>query len=404
MKLEWTNSRRKVRYRARPALYVVLFLLFLIIVLLLTKCSGSGGLNRTSPSPNIVSPTPQITLPPTPTALPTMRPVNADYRNVGLDARRISYSSTYIYAPKIWKNEMLFTAGSGLVNNLILRDLILTNLDTGVMTRIFSCGMSPGEILMPTFNDRWIVWVETNGKIYRVCSYLRTTRQSRMIIEIKSDMPKIALCGDVVVIQKRTAADTDVLLGIDLVNNSQTTWATYNTSSYAGVTAFGDGEWVAFTQPILNQLGEDTGKSVVTVRGFGKQDLVYQPGMFAYAPQCNSSGIAFFDRVTSPDAQLFYMTKDKKTIWIDGNVSSFAMGDGFILYEKAEKIWAYYIKTQETVVLCKTDEKGKLPVAMGSIASWNEWKKSKNGILYKVLIPEEVAPTTDPSKNPILGG
>nr|MDD6336391.1 hypothetical protein [bacterium] len=398
MALKWDTGmgKRRVfkpRLRGLMALLAIIIAMVLAVAIGLKACKRGGPLPEPSPSPT-PQPTPHtlVTDPPvvavSPTVEPTQRPQDAGYADYTGGGQVITTDESYMRDADVDGQEMVFTAGSGLLSGKIMTKLYLANLTDATARLVATCAMEDGEIFSPRLTKKYIAWVESDhAKNNVVRFYNRSTQQITEVCRVPGGIPTLALAGDRLAVQARTGENQDTVTCYDLVTGASDIWATYTQGEYRAGAIWACGDSIAISMPVLDAQGQDSGASQVVVKQqLGQDDIIYSIGFYAHAPRLGNGAIAFLNRATSDDASLYVMLEDGAPIWVERGVAGYAIGDGFVIYGKQNAIWCYNYLTGEYARLMPGGTRGRLPVAGGRYAVWQEWKDTgKNGLVYKKL-------------------
>jgi hypothetical protein len=303
-----------------------------------------------------------------------------------------------INQPAIYGGEALYSAGTGPIDQPVLKSLYLLDLSTKEEKKVADAKVEFGEIYEPLINEDWLVWLDTDqGGTNIIMAMERDTEKMMKIKECKNNKPKLRLSGNTLVWMEQTGDKEDKLYMIDLDSGENISLATFHDEASYGVSApyiFQDR--IFWAGPLPQEAGKGDGDSEISaINILNLENLsegiipeVYKPGTYVHEPIGNGQVLAWLDGNKSPDARLL-LTKDKTTVKeVARGVTGYGLGDNFLVYGKDQTIWVYFWEEDTYGRLTGEDEKAMLPSVQGKTVLWydiTDEESEKDIIKYKVM-------------------
>lgn len=345
----------------------------------------------------------------------------------------------YFADPFIYEQYLLFSAGSGSVDEPVLKKLYMVDLGTMKFKVLSQSMVVQGEIFNPQMSENWIVWQETNhsgtNTIFRMNRF--DTDDVKILVENPYKKLKFILSGNLLayISQEEDGEDgiyvMDIMTEEDLSLNSNLGKGTsYGLSqpSISGIEIVwaesagqnGKSRLVIFTFPEISTTPEASPlltalpslapktsgvatqsplsatpkKSVAPTQLAGQQTTpepteelsedykVYKPGMYIHAP-INYKGVyAWIDKNKAPDSNLYISVDGQKPVLVQRNVFSYGVGDGFVAFAWREGIWVYYFESGKYLRLTAEGKTGLLPVVNENRVAWLDKSGDRDKLWY----------------------
>jgi len=354
---------------------------------------------------------------------PLLTPTPGGPRDLSYGAADITFDEEFVNMPTgIYDTEIVYSAGSGSLDDPIMKNLYRYNLDTGESAKIASTGEYKGEIYETLINHNWIVWLDTdhgtNNKIY---VYNRNKNSKFMIQNNKNGKPKLQLFGDTLIYMEHTTKSVDSLVLFDLLEQDQITLFSFNDVATYGVSnpcIYQD--WVVWAGPIEEepqQTAQATATAAATEepgqepevsaiyymnlnRDFdadGPHPKAFKPDTYVNDPLFNGEVFVWRDGNKSPGSKLYISQPDGTPKVIATGVTTYSLGDGIVVYGRDEGVWVYIYDKGETCRLTAEGEKGMLPIVTGRTVVWRvDWDVLRFIILTdNDLYPEKAQEETE---------
>jgi len=125
--------------------------------------------------------------------------------------------------------------------------------------------------------------------------------------------------------------------------------------------------------------------------GSGDMDIKsYSPGTYVHEPMCNDDVFVWIDKNKAPDSNLYYAYKtgDTKAVLLHKDVTSFTVGNDFIVYCYNQIIYAYFYKQGTLVQVSQSNNYAMLPQAYGSLIVWEDKTGKATSDVFKYNIVE----------------
>ncbi|MGI6706049.1 MAG: hypothetical protein ACOX6S_07225 [Clostridia bacterium] len=313
-------------------------------------------------------------------------------------AIELELKESRINQPVIYGDEILYSAGTGPIDQPVLKSLYLLNLSTKEEKKIADAKVEFGEIYEPLINEEWLVWLDTDqGGTNVIMAMNQDTEETMKIKECKNNKPKLRLSGNTLVWMEQTGDKEDKLYMIDLESGENIVLATFHDEASYGVSApYIYQDRVFWTGPLPEQTGnedEDSELSVINILDLknlseGIIPELYRPGTYVHEPIGNDRVLVWLDGNKSPDARLL-LTMDRKTVKeVAQGVTCYGLGENFLVYGKDQAIWVYFWEEDTYGRLTGEDEKAILPSVQGKTVLWydiTDEESEKDMIKYKVM-------------------
>jgi len=349
-------------------------------------------------SPNKEASVPQATVPAStekPDRIEIKEPVIKD---LTAGAVELELKESRINQPAIYGDEILYSAGTGSIDQPVLKSLYLLDLSTKEEKKIAEAKVEFGEIYEPLINEDWFVWLDTDqGGTNVIMAMDRDTAETIKIKECKNNKPKLRLSGNTLVWMEQTGDQEDKLYMIDLKSGEDISLATFHNEASYGVSApYIYQDMIFWAGPLSKETGNEDGDSEISVinmlnlknlsEGFIPE--VYKPGTYVHEPIGNDQVLVWLDGNKSPDAHLL-LTTDRKTVKeVAQGVTSYGLGENFLVYGKDQAIWVYFWEDDTYGRLTGEGEKAILPSVQGKTVLWydiTDEESEKDMIKYKVI-------------------
>ena len=324
-------------------------------------------------------------------------------RDISFGAKDIEFKERQINIPGIYDTEIVFSAGTGSLDNEVLTKLYLYNLDTQTEQLISSSKVGyQGEIYETYINHNWIVWIDTDkGKKNNIRFMNRGTGQISTLISTENGQPKLRLYGDTLVWMAQESDKVDKLVMVDLNVQEDLTLFEFTDKATYGVSAPCIYEnYITWAGP-----GEDEDTSGIyflkleaNEQGLFNEAEKYYPGTYVHEPLYNGDVFVWQDTNKSRYSKLYIGRFGEEPTVIAQNITTYSLGDGVVVYAKDSIIWAYVIATGETCRLTSPGESGMLPkVSKRTVVWYNLSSDSDKDVLrYKILTDEDLYPGGKP--------
>lgn len=341
--------------------------------------------------------------PASPTPAPTPQPTPFV---IGM---RLLFSEKHINQPVYWDGQLLFSAGTGSPDTPVLRSLILADVETGDETLVAASRVQYGEIYEPQMNAEWIIWLDTDHGGTSIIWALERGKPGAEPFQIKTcrnGKPKLRLSGNTLVWMEPVSNEEDKLYLFDLETQENLPLTTLNAPATYGVSAPSIcGEQIIWAGPDEKDPGQSVIYSFRLDDDHGDGDSFnigeYRAGMYVHEPVTNGRAMAWIDTNKSPEARLYFALDKGKPILVDSNISTYAMGDGFLVYGKGEQVWVYSWATGEKKLCSLAAQKAILPTASGRFVIWFEFSAAESRDVIRIAeIPQEFIGTLAPSATP----
>ncbi len=324
-------------------------------------------------------------------------------RDISFGAKDIEFKERQINIPGIFDTELVFSAGTGSLDNEVLTKLYLYNLDTQTEELITESKVGyQGEIYETYVNHNWIVWLDTDkGKKNYVKVMNRGTGQISTLKTTENGQPKLRLYGDVLVWMEQVSDTVDKLVMVDLNMQEDLPLFDFTDKATYGVSA----PCIYENSIIWAGPGEDKDTSGIYYlvletdeQGLFSEPEKYYPGTYVHEPLYNGEVFVWLDTNKSRDGKLYLGKPGAEPIVIDQNITTYSLGDGVVVYGKNSSVWCYIIATGELCRLTSPGESGMLPkVSKRTVVWYNLSSDSTKDVLrYKILTDDELYPGGKP--------
>jgi len=324
-------------------------------------------------------------------------------RDISFGAKDIEFKERQINMPGIFDTELVFSAGTGSLDNEVLTKLYLYNLDTHTEELITESKVGyQGEIYETYVNHNWIVWLDTDkGKKNNVKVMNRGTGQISTLRTSENGQPKLRLYGDILVWMEQVSNTVDKLFMVDLNVQEDLKLFEFTDKATYGVSA----PCIYENSIIWAGPGQDNETSGIYYlkletdeQGLFNEPEKYFPSTYVHEPLYNGEVFIWLDTNKSRDGKLYLGSPGKEPVVIDQNITTYSLGDGVVVYGKNSSVWVYVIETGEICRLTSPGELGMLPrVSKRTVVWYNLSSDSDKDVLrYKILTDEELYPGGKP--------
>lgn len=348
---------------------------------------------------------PSATAKPTPSPTPQPTPF--------VVPMRLLFSEKHINQPVYWDGQLLFSAGTGSPDTPVLRSLILKSIETGDETVVATSRVEYGEIYEPQLSEKWIIWLDTDHGGTSIIWALERGKPGAEPFQIKTcrnGKPKLRLSGETLVWMEPVSNEEDKLYLFDLASQENLPLTTLNAPSTYGVSAPSIcNEQILWAGPDEKNPEQSVIYSFKLDDDHGDGDNFnigqYRPGMYVHEPVANARAMAWIDTNKSPNAKLYFALDNGKPVLVDEGISTYAMGEGFLVYGKDEQVWVYSWATGKKELCSLAGQKAILPSAYERFIIWFEFNATENRDVVRMAeIPQAfigtLAPTASPSPKP----
>lgn len=338
---------------------------------------------------------------------PTVTPQPEIVRNLSRGAANLRIDQRHINQPTICGNEIFYSAGSGALDSAILTKLCIYNLETQTEETIKTTNLYNGSFYETLINEKWLVWLETDHGIKNyICVRNRETGEDSVLKTCENGKPKLRLSGDTLIWMEQTEETLDRLYMIDLVSQENIALFSFEDVATYGVSApYIRGDYITWSGPDPEQTPED--RAIAETSGIfwvnlgtdvGGEEIVtnvYRPGTYVHEPHFDGENFIWIDSNKSFHSNLYYAPLGGEAEIIATGVTTYALGDGIVVYGKDQAVWVYVIETGETCRLTSDGETGIMPSVEGTTVVWDTTSVDGDRhdvVRYKVLTVEELYP------------
>lgn len=316
--------------------------------------------------------------------------------------------------PGIYGDELVYSAGTGRADEPVLKTLYYYDINTSKETELAQATVNNGEIYECKINDKWIVWVDTDqlgeNQIFMLPRGENANADGddagkpRLIKNCKFQRPKLRLSGDMLIWIEQTREDHDRLFIVDLVSGEDMALSDLEQAASYGVSAPSVFENQIIWAVLDNeQTTEDRAKeehsmiSCVDLARLGEGDgsaalTTFSPHMYVHEPVNNADAWAWLDGNRSPTSALFIRYGGKIEEIARGGITTYGLGDDFLMYGRNEAVWAYFYKTGITVRLTPKTAFAKLPSVSGRRVAWFIDSGGSTDEMYTAVIDQSDLP------------
>lgn len=329
--------------------------------------------------------------------------------DLSLRIKKIVSKEENVNTPDIYKNEMVYSAGTGSLLKPLLKTLYLYDFELDEEIKMADVQIKDGEIFETVVNDDYIVWLDTDqqGSNAIYCLYRDQPNSAPVMIKNCSfAVPKIRLSGDYLIWIEQIEPGEERLFVLDLISQENASipgfiesveeaMATYGVSAPS---IYGTQVVWAATDPeqsaeerILQ--GERSAIYSCDLSRFVEDDYapsVFSPGMYVHDPITNGQVWAWIDKNKAPDSNLYLKLGDE-VIQVAQNVISYALGDEMLVFAKDGNIYVYFYLTGQFGRANEEGSAGILPVVSGRRIVWFDKGTSGKDQLVYVAVPYDVA-------------
>lgn len=330
--------------------------------------------------------------------------------------RQMKVNEVRINQPSIYGHEMLFSAGTGALENSVLTNLYLFNAVDGTAKKITQSKMSGGEIFETYLSENWIVWVDTDHKgknvIYKMNRVEIDGIKANTISEVReteNHMPRMGLYGDYLVWMEQVSDNEDKLYFIDLTSDENMAIKLFESTNYAVSTPYiykntviwadhdpeNESENVsAIYSLVFEDLGENDTLDEEPVEEEDEEDSgqiepqVFSAGTYVHKPICNDDIYLWIDKNNAPDSTLHYAYRSgaQEPVAFWDNVTQYSLGDNFIVFVSNQIVYAYYYKSDILLQVSESDCSAILPQAFGTLIVWEDKTSTSGSDVFKYNI------------------
>ncbi len=339
---------------------------------------------------------------------PSMTPQPEIYRNLSHGSSNLRLSERHINQPSISGNEIFYSAGTGrLDSGPVLTKLCLYNLETQTEETIKTTELYNGSYYETLINEKWLVWLETDHGVKNyICVRNRETGEDSVLKTCENGKPKLRLSGDILIWMEQTEETLDRLYMIDLVSQENVALFSFRDVATYGVSAPDiSGDYITWSGPDPEQTEEERAQGETSgifwvdlntdVGGDEIEPNVYRPGTYVHEPHFDGENFIWIDSNKSFNSNLYFRPLDGEATVIAQGVTTYALGDGIVVYGKDEAVWVYVIETGETCRLTSANETGIMPTVQGRTVVWDTTSvdgENRDLVRYKVLTDEDLYP------------
>lgn len=334
----------------------------------------------------------------------TMEPVQPTQKpqNITLDltagVQTIILKNTRINQPSIYNDEVMYSAGSGSIDQPVLKSLFVYHFSTKIEEQIAVAKVKFGEIFEPLMNADWFIWLDTDQSgINVIMAKDRKSGKEVKVKECKNNKPKLRLYGNTLIWMEQTNDNEDKLYMFDLPSGENMPLATFHNAASYGVSApciykdqvlwAGPDDTQGADEKKTNEKSSINILDLKNLKG-GITPVVYKPETYVHEPISNGNAIVWLDGNKSPNARLLMTVDQKNVTVVNQGVTGYALGEDFLVYARNQTIWVYFYHKDETGRLTSPGEKAMLPAVQGRTILWydiTDLKNNKDILKYKIL-------------------
>jgi hypothetical protein len=307
---------------------------------------------------------------------------------------------------------ILYSGGSGPIDEPVLTSLYLYDMNTGTETEIATTQIRFGEIYEGRIHGRWIVWLDTDqrGKnlIYKMD---RRSGQITQITQSRYIRPQLRLYGDNLVWMEQVGPEEDRLFLYHFLSGEPVILERFHSTSYGRSPPSIHGDVVVWVYPHPTQAGASiikrlNLKEALTVpdpeppaaglddpdaidimllppevsddlddTDAGADPEIIDPEGFAMYPVTNGRAVAWLDHLRPALAQLKLKVEDGPVLSVAKGVGRiFGMGDHFVVYMQQDEIFLYFWGSGQYARLSPEGMQARLSDAcvFGNVVVWFE--------------------------------
>ncbi len=289
------------------------------------------------------TPTPEPSAKPLPTPHPITRVEPSDIQHevvlTGYDEYR------WFADPCIKGNQLLFTAGKLVENDIRMDALFKWNLDTGEHERI-EAKLKNHSYIFPVFSDSWLVYLDGKPGGGGIIRAIKTkTNEAFEVKEVFAGQPQFSIDGDLLAWIERTGSRMDKLFVCDL-NTLETTVVRMFSNSFYGQSAasLSKGQLIyADMDPNATEAEIDTHLTSAIYKVIISSGItsVYSPGTFVHDPLTNGKHWVWRDGLHGEGNNLYYSNGEAPPKMIAESIIDYGLCDTFVAYSKDESIYVY---------------------------------------------------------------
>ena len=304
------------------------------------------------------------------TPVPTPEPTHDPYPDHALYSADLKELQTEIVVPEYQyaadfraDNGMIYAAVGNYTQDGTAAFVRLLLYDVNERSqKLLALPLQYKSIRFPVMNDRWIVYFDSaaNGG-GRMAAYDRQTGTAVALKTVHTGLPKPVLYGDTAFWIERTGQSRDKLFAVDLLTGESATLVLYDNSPYALSSPCVYGSTLLYVAPD----GALTALDLLT-----KQSNTVPVGAsYVHDPKMNADGIAFLDSDHAEDGHILWYDGET-TVEVATGAVDFALGNGFIVYSRYDKIYVYYYADCTTFCTTRSDESAMLLGGGDDVIVW----------------------------------
>ena len=332
--------------------------------------------------------------------------------------KRMEVDQKRINQPSIYGHEMLFSAGSGMLEGAVLNKLYLFDAKTGKAEKVADSKLADGEIFETYLSQNWIVWVDTDHKgknvIYKMnrvdINGIKANTVS-VVQEAQNHMPRLGLYDNYLVWMEQISDKEDKLYFVDLTTDENMSIKLFENTNYAVSTPYIFKDMVlwadndpadttntksAIHYVVFEELGstnnseESEDESLDSTQNDSGmlETQIFATGTYVHKPICNDDVFVWIDKNNAPDSTLYFAYKNgndaPKALW--QNITQYSVGEDFICFVHSQIVYAYYYQTDILLQVSSATRSAILPQAFGTLIVWED--KTENGddvFMYNIM-------------------
>lgn len=341
--------------------------------------------------------------------------------DMGSHAQVLNISEKRINQPSVYGTELLFSAGNGTLDKPVLQTLYLFDTQTEKLTKITTSQLKDGEIYEAYISQDWLVWLDTDHKgtnvIYKMNRKAIDDMKAGTITEVRqteNHSPKLRLYGDLLVWMEQIGDSDDQLYIVDLKSGEDLALQEFTEITYALSAPYIYQRTVIWAGPDPDQSAEekeagetsaiymvefapavdanatDAPDATATLPAVTEDPnatpdpnatedpgneltpVLYKPGMYVHEPMSNGEVVVWIDKNKAPDSNLYMSLEGGAPVLIHKNVTSYSLGNDFIVYNYNQTVYAYYYKKDVTVQVSEDGKPSILPQTQGNLIVWED--------------------------------
>jgi len=308
--------------------------------------------------------------------------------------KKINTSEKQIGDIGVYREGIAFAAGTGSIDSPLLKTLYYYSTLTQKADKIAISKVKYGEIAEVCIGENWIVWLDTdwhgNNILYK---YERKTKKITEIQKCNNNVPKLRLHGDWLVWTEQAEKSLDRLHLVALDSGEDIVLYEFTDPQYAMSAPSLYNENLIFAGPDPGK-PDDPNSSAIYTFDLSKntngelKPTTYVPGGYVHEPVGNGEAIAWIDTNKSPTAKLYLKYGKEAPRLIQQGVTSYSIGDEYLVYNYKMVIYAYFYKTDTLVRLSEPGMQSIQPVANENTVAWYETSSNAESDILKYCIME----------------